>query len=63
MLFFGYSPFPPFLRFYVVDASGKVVRSDEIDIPRGVMMHDFQIADRNADVHRLAGLLQLRRPP
>lgn len=48
MIFFGYSPFPPFLRFYVVDPSGTIVRSDDIDIPRGVMIHDFQITDRHA---------------
>ncbi len=41
LLFFGYSPFPPFLRFHVADASGALTRSVDIDLPRAVMMHDF----------------------
>jgi carotenoid cleavage dioxygenase-like enzyme len=48
MYFFGYSPFPPYLRFYEVDPSGTIVRADDIDIPRGVMIHDFQITERHA---------------
>lgn len=48
MLFFGYSQLPPYLRFHVVDASGALVHSQEIDIPAGVMMHDFVITDRHA---------------
>jgi carotenoid cleavage dioxygenase-like enzyme len=48
MIFFGYSPFPPHLRFYVVDPSGTIVRSEDIPVPRGVMIHDFQITDRHA---------------
>jgi carotenoid cleavage dioxygenase len=41
MLFFGYSPLPPFLRYHVVDAKGRLVRSEEIDVPVATMMHDF----------------------
>jgi carotenoid cleavage dioxygenase len=41
MLFFGYSPFPPYLRYHVADASGALVRSTEVPIGRSVMMHDF----------------------
>ena len=41
LLFFGYSPFPPFLRYHVADAAGRLVRSVDIDLPRSVMMHDF----------------------
>jgi carotenoid cleavage dioxygenase-like enzyme len=41
MLLFGYSPFPPFLRYHVVDATGALVRSEDIEIPASVMMHDF----------------------
>ena len=48
MLFFGYSQFPPFLRFHVVDAGGDLVRSEEIDLPAGVMIHDFVITDQHA---------------
>ena len=43
LMFFGYVPMggPPFLRYHVVDASGALVHSTPITIPRGVMMHDF----------------------
>ena len=41
LLIFGYSPFPPYLRYHVVDASGALVRSTEVPIGRAVMMHDF----------------------
>ncbi len=41
MLMFGYSPFPPYLRYHVVDATGALVRSTEVPIGRAVMMHDF----------------------
>jgi carotenoid cleavage dioxygenase len=43
LMFFGYDPVagPPFLRYHVADASGALTHSAEIDLPRGVMMHDF----------------------
>ena len=41
MLFFGYSPFPPYLRYYVASADGKLTRSEEIEVPLPTMMHDF----------------------
>lgn len=41
MLFFGYSPLPPFLTYHVVDAAGKLTRSEEIEIKGPSMVHDF----------------------
>ncbi len=41
LLFFGYSPFPPYLRYYVASAEGKLICSEEIDVPVPTMMHDF----------------------
>jgi carotenoid cleavage dioxygenase len=41
LLFFGYGFAPPFLRYHVVDASGRLVRSEEIEVPVPTMMHDF----------------------
>jgi carotenoid cleavage dioxygenase-like enzyme len=41
MLFFGYSPFPPYLTYHVADKSGALVRSEEIDIAWPSMIHDF----------------------
>ena len=44
LLFFGYDVFgPPFLRSHVADRTGTLVRSEEIDLPRAVMMHDFGV--------------------
>jgi carotenoid cleavage dioxygenase len=43
MLFFGYSPFPPYLQYYVVDAAGALVRSEVIDVAWPSMIHDFAI--------------------
>ena len=43
LLFFGYSPFPPYLRYHEVDAQGKLVRTVELDLPNPVMIHDFLV--------------------
>jgi carotenoid cleavage dioxygenase-like enzyme len=43
MLFFGYSPFPPFLQYHVADRSGALVRSEAIDVAWPSMMHDFAV--------------------
>jgi carotenoid cleavage dioxygenase len=45
MIFIGYSPFPPYLRHHVVDASGAIVHSVAIEIPAPVMMHDFAVTE------------------
>jgi carotenoid cleavage dioxygenase len=41
MLFFGYSPFPPYLQYHVADRAGALVRSEVIDVPWPSMIHDF----------------------
>jgi carotenoid cleavage dioxygenase len=43
MLFFGYSPFPPYLTFYVADRDGVLVRNEPIDLEWPSMIHDFAI--------------------
>ncbi len=43
MLFFGYSPFPPFLQYYVADATGALIRHEVIDVAWPSMMHDFAV--------------------
>jgi carotenoid cleavage dioxygenase len=48
MAFFGYSAQAPFLRYHEVDASGALVNSVEIDIPRPIMMHDFAVTEHYA---------------
>jgi carotenoid cleavage dioxygenase len=48
MLFFGYSPFPPYLRFHTVAPDGTLVQSVDLDIPNAVMVHDFVVTERHA---------------
>ncbi len=43
MLFFGYSPFPPYLQYHVAEASGALVRSEVIDVAWPSMIHDFAV--------------------
>lgn len=43
MLFFGYSPFPPYLTYHVVDRTGALVRSEPIELAWPSMIHDFAI--------------------
>lgn len=43
MLFFGYSPIPPYLMYSVADAEGRIKSTTPVKLPRPVMMHDFAI--------------------
>jgi carotenoid cleavage dioxygenase-like enzyme len=45
MLFFGYSPFPPYVQYHVADATGALVRTEAIDVAWPSMMHDFAITE------------------
>jgi len=47
MHFFGYWFSPPYLTYHVADASGALVHSEPVDIPRSTMMHNFAITDRD----------------
>lgn len=59
--FFGYSFFPPFLVYHVLDASGRLVRSEEIDVRGPTMMHDFAITDRHVVFMDLPIVFDLER--
>ena len=48
MIFFGYNLSEPYLRYHEVDAAGELVHSVDIDLPAGVMMHDFVITENYA---------------
>jgi carotenoid cleavage dioxygenase len=49
LVFFGTDPFgPPFLRYHVVDATGELTRTVELEVPRATMMHDFAITATRA---------------
>ena len=45
MLFFGYEMFAPFLRYHQACACGELLKSIDIDLPAGVMMHDFGVTE------------------
>ncbi|RDI67230.1 carotenoid oxygenase family protein [Nocardia pseudobrasiliensis] len=46
--FYSYSPFPPYLIYYVADASGEIVRSTVVDGAGPSLMHDFAITPEHA---------------
>jgi carotenoid cleavage dioxygenase len=48
MLFFGYQPMKPFVQYGVADAKGAITHTTPIELPRGVMMHDFAITPKHA---------------
>ena len=43
LIFIGYSPTPPYLRYHQVDPRGVLVRSEDIDVKGPTQMHDFAI--------------------
>ncbi|MDB9321106.1 carotenoid oxygenase family protein [Nodularia spumigena CS-591/04] len=45
MRFFGYSFTPPYLQYSIVSAAGEIMQTVPIDLPMGVMMHDFAITE------------------
>lgn len=59
MHFFGYEPFPPYLRYHVANAAGALVRTEEIPIGRSVMMHDFVITENHVVFFDLPALFDV----
>ena len=49
---FSYWFAEPYLIYHVIDASGQLVRSEPITLPRSVMMHDFAITRSQRPVLR-----------
>jgi carotenoid cleavage dioxygenase len=43
--FFGYGFFPPYLVYNRLDATGRLVQSEEIQVPGPTMIHDFAITE------------------
>ncbi len=46
MVFFGYSPFPPYVRVHGAAPDGTLTWSTPVDLPSPVMMHDFVVTER-----------------
>ncbi len=47
MLCFSYSPFPPYLQYYVVDRDGAIIHAEPIDVAWPSMVHDFAVTERH----------------
>jgi carotenoid cleavage dioxygenase len=45
LMFFGYSPLPPFVQYSVADRQGTIKSTTPIALPRAVMMHDMAITE------------------
>ncbi len=45
--FFGYRFLPPYLTYHQLDANGRLVRSEEIEVRGPTMMHDFAVTDEH----------------
>lgn len=61
MFFFGYSPMPPYLRYYVVSPEGELEQSETIDVKLPVMMHDFAITEHYAIFMDLPAVMRPER--
>ena len=48
MMFFGYQPVKPYLRYSVLNAKGQLTHTTPIGLPRPVMMHDFVITNKHS---------------
>lgn len=59
MIFFGYSPIPPYLRIHSADAEGDLTWSTSIDLPTPVMMHDFVVTATRVVVFDLPAVFDL----
>jgi carotenoid cleavage dioxygenase len=46
--FFGYAPFPPYLTYHRLSASGELVVSRPVEVAGPTMMHDFAITEHHA---------------
>ena len=47
MFSFAYSPFPPYIRYFVIDSTGTLVHKVDVDVPAPIMMHDFLITEEH----------------
>ena len=47
LLAFGYSAFPPYLRYLRVSPDGELVQTEEITVGGPTMMHDFNVTEHH----------------
>jgi len=62
MIFFGYTPVhSPYVQYSVVSTEGNLLRTVPIDLPVGVMMHDFAITQQYSILMDLPLTFRLER--
>ena len=59
MVFFGYGPFPPYLRVHSAAPDGTLTWSTEVDLPGPVMMHDFVVTERHVVIFDLPAIFDV----
>jgi carotenoid cleavage dioxygenase len=59
LVFFGYGGSRPFLRHHVADAAGNLTHSTIVEIPHGVMMHDFLTTAHYSLIFDLPAVIEL----
>ena len=59
MIFFGYGPFPPYLRVHSTDAAGNLTWSTEVELLGPVMMHDFIVTDSRVIIFDLPAVFDV----
>jgi carotenoid cleavage dioxygenase-like enzyme len=63
MLAFSYWFAEPYLAYHVIDATGKLVRTEPITLPRSVMMHDFAVTREHVLFFDLPVVFDLETQP
>jgi carotenoid cleavage dioxygenase-like enzyme len=63
MLAFSYWFADPYLVYHVIDATGTLVRSEPVTLPRSVMMHDFAVTRENVLFFDLPVVFDLETQP
>lgn len=64
LLAFGYTMFSDaYLRYYRIDASGELVQNEPIEIPKPVMMHDWNVTRNNVIFMDLPLVFSLEEEP
>ncbi|MBX3287697.1 MAG: carotenoid oxygenase family protein [Actinobacteria bacterium] len=58
---FGYGWAPPFLTYHVVDATGRLTVSREVEVPGPTMAHDFNLTERFVVFMDLPAVFDLER--
>ncbi len=60
LVFFGYSPVPPFLRVHTADRNGDLTWTTEVELPGPVMMHDFAVTATHVVIFDLPAVFDLQ---